>query len=184
MVLFSWSCVPDQMAIINTADSFYDINGLIDEQIKMLDSISPSIVKKATIGAEEEMTKEDPTTWSKEMNIFRSADINKPLLRDSYEVSNISAGNFETILYKSKRPDGTIVDELSIELIQGSQKPVKVIARLNSKNPLFNSVKTLEMYFQNIDGKQMLSKYKSQGWQKMISKDSTYYTIEAELVYY
>ena len=176
----------DRNTEIKTANNFYDINGLIEEQIRLLDSVGPYIIKKAIIGGNEEITQitpEDSTAWSKEMNIFKAADINKPLLRDSYQIEDVSVGNMSTTSYKSKNRGKTIVEELSIQFVQNTQKPIKIHASLDSRNLLFNSVKTLEMHFQNINGKQMIRQYKSDGWQKMISKDSTYYSIVAEVVY-
>jgi len=175
--------VPDQSNVGNQTNTFYDIEGLIDEQIKLLDSIGPSIIKKATVGLDEEINRDDGADWSNELLVFRSADINKPLLRDSYEISNTSKGNFRTTLYISKSPGETTVDKLSVQKIGNSEKAVKIHARLDSKNPLFGSAMTLEMDFQSLDGKHLLTRYASHGWQKMVSKDSTYYSIETELVY-
>jgi hypothetical protein len=181
--LFYWSCTPDQNDKTSATDFFYDINGLIDEQIMILDSISPFILKKAKIGADEEIKRKDSVDWSDELMLFRSADINKPLLKDSYEISTSSEGNFQTISYASRRPESTAIDKLSVSLTDKGNKPVEIHASFDSKNPLFATVMTLEMHFQTINGIQVLSKYVSEGWQKMVSKDSTYYSIEAELIF-
>ena len=176
----------DRVARIQTANSFYDINGLIDQQIKMLDSIGPSMIKKATIGAIEETNRfapEDSTAWSNEISIFRSIDINKPLLKDSYSISEVKKGDNKNITYSSKYPSKTIVEELSIQWFEKGEISLKIKANLDSRNPLFKSVRTMEMEFKDVNGLQALSHYKSEGWQKMVSKDSSLYVIEAEIIY-
>ena len=148
----------------------------------MLDSISPSVLKKAIIGTEEEIQKDDSVAWINELLIFRSADINKPILKDSYDISMVENGKSRTIQYISKNPERTSVDRLSVETIGNGEKPLKILASLNSQNPLFGSVVHLEMHFHDLNGQNILTRYKSKGWQKMISKDSTHYSIESEVL--
>jgi len=186
VVLTFWTCAPEQNDKVKSTTSFYDINGLIDEQTKLLGSVSPSVLKKAIIDGKEEIiefTQLDSAGWSKELNIFKSMDINKSILIDSYITTESSDETSKTIAYKSKYPRTTHVDELSIQLNKKDEKPVKIHAKLDKRNELFNSSKILEMYFKNINGKLLVAGYKTEGWQKMISKDSTSFSIEAEIIY-
>lgn len=169
---------------MNPLTTFYDINGLVDEQVKMLDSISPTILKKAVINGNKEdskITPQDTTAWLKELAIFKSADINKSILLDSYTKTESAEKN--TISYKSKYPEKTRVEELSIQFGKTDQKPLKIHATLDYKNEVFTSEINLEINFLINDGKSLLSNYRIEGYQKMISKDTSTYLIEAEIIY-
>lgn len=183
VVLTAWSCAPDTNNEKST--TYYDINGLVDRQIKLLVSASPSILKKAIIDGHEEESKiqpQDSAHWAKELIIFKSADINRSMLSDSYIISESSNSRIKTITYTSKYPDDTEVDALSVEL-DNDQKPMKIRAILDNQNELFKSAKTLEVKFKDVNGQKLISSYSIEGWQKMISKDSAAYLIEADLVY-
>ena len=186
LVVICCSCFQEQASKIQPNEAFYDIKGLVDEQIKMLDSIGPSIIKKANMGLNEETNQfvpADSIAWSKEIYIFKSIDINKPLLKDSYTVADEMVGNYRSITYSSKYPSQTIVDNFTIQLTKEGGLPLELYASLDSRNPLYKSVRTMEMRFTNLNGKQVLSHYKSRGWQKMISKDSAQYSIDSEVIY-
>lgn len=163
-------------------DSYYDINGLIDQQVILLESISPSLLKKATIDGIEEIQELSSldSTWEKELVIFKSADINKPLLVDSYNIKKAEDGT--SINYTSKFPKSTSVDSLTIFLDE-EKNPKRILASLNDRNTLFLSNKKLEMVFKNHLNQHLLDSYTISGWQKMTSKDSTSYLIKAEVIY-
>lgn len=169
---------------METVNTFFDIAGLIDNQVQLLDSIGPSLLKKAIIDGVEENTQftpSDDTIWAKELMIFKSADINKPKLVDNYDIMETQISGAKIIIYKSKYPDTTQVDSLAISFSDSENKPLTIHALLVSNNTLFESEKTLELSFKDVSGQTILSKYKIEGWQKMISKDSTIYFIEGVL---
>lgn len=181
-----WSCIPDQNNKTKTDNAFYDINGLIDEQVKILDSINPSILKKAILNGKEEVTELTPLdseTWTKELIILKSVDINRSMLSDSYRITESSDSNSKKILYTSKYPEKTKVEELSILLSISNQNPIEIHATVDNKNELFDSSKKLEIEFTTKDDILLLTSYKIEGSQKMISKDSNTYLIEAKIVY-
>lgn len=181
-----WSCVPEKNDKAKSVKLYYDIHGLIDEQVKLLDSISPSLYKKAVINGVEEISQfvpEDSAAWSKELQIFKSADINKSILSDSYAITESSEVNVKTITYSSKYSESTLVDNLLIQIAENNNKLQKFHAHLNNKNELYASSKELEMYFINENGKHRIAGYSIAGSQKMISKDSAYYLIEAKITY-
>lgn len=169
---------------METANTFFDIAGLIDHQVQLLDSIGPSLLKKAIIDGVEENTKFTPSDgaiWAKELMIFKSADINKPKLVDNYEIIETQISDLKIIIYKSKYPESTQVDSLALSYGDNNKMPLKTHARLASNNTLFESEKTLELAFKVVDGQIILSKYTIEGWHQMISKDSTIYFIEGVL---
>ncbi|MCK5102332.1 MAG: hypothetical protein KAR17_05940 [Cyclobacteriaceae bacterium] len=166
---------------METANKFFNIVGLIDKQVQLLDSIGPSLLKTAIIDGVYEKTQFTPpdnSTWAKELTIFKSADINKPILADSYELIETKISGSKSIIYKSKFPKTTQVDSLALSFLDNEENPIKIHARITSVNALFESEKNLDLTFKNANTQSMLSNYKIEGWQKMISKDSTTYLIE------
>jgi len=164
-----------------TIDEYYDINGLIDEQVELLDSISPTLLKNATIDHQQDLKKIIPhdSTWKAELSIFRTLDLNKPTLVDSYKRIQNSEKQISLI---SKFPDETSVDTLIVDLSE-NQNPTRIYASISNQNTLFKSAKKLEMLFVEKSGTYLLHQYKIEGWQKMMSKDSTSYLINSQLIY-
>ena len=185
VVLSVWACVPDQTQNHGTANIYYDINGLIDVQVKALDSISPSLFKKAIIGDAKEVLEYTPidSSWSKELMIFRAADINKPILADSYFTVELSDPETKTIKYISKYPETTEVDSLLISYQETRSNPLRIYASLSHENALFTSKKTFEISFLQENNRSLISGYKIRGWQKMISRESTAYILETAIKY-
>lgn len=178
------SCRPAESQKVKIANKYYDINGLIDRQVKSLDSIGLFLLKKAIIdGAEETAQFSQPnlSIWTRELAIFKSADINKSMLVDSYDIIETKNDVGKLIIYKSKNPESTQVDSLVISFIAQEKDPLAVYATITSKNALFESEKHLELDFNTEVGKTFLSNYRIKGWQKMISKDSTTFAIEGSI---
>lgn len=170
---------------VKTAKKYYDINGLIDHQVKMLDSIGFFLLKKAAIdGVEETVRFSHPNfaAWENELSIFKSADINKSRLLDSYDIIETKNDAVKLIIYKSKTPESTQVDSLALSFSIKDNYLLKIHAFITSNNALFESEKNLELEFTNLNnGINLLSSYKIEGWQKMISKNSTTYSIEGSI---
>ena len=106
------------------------------------------------------------------------------MLSDSYMITESIDSHGKKILYTSKYPEKTNVEELSILLNISNQNPIEIFATVDNRNELFDSSKKLEIQFTTKDDILLLTRYKIEGSQKMISKDSTNYLIEAEIVYF
>ncbi len=184
-VILSLSCRQIESNNVAT-DKYFDIKGLIDHQVTMLDSVSPLFLKTAVIDGAEESTQfsaYDSSNWTKELSIFKSADINKPMLTDSYDIFESSASGIKTIIYNSKYPEATEVDSLGLSFADSSSFPLTIHARISGKNALFGSAKNIDLTFENFNGRHLLSNFTIDGWQKMISQDSSSYFIEGTFKY-
>jgi hypothetical protein len=180
-VMIAWSCEPAIEREQKSIDTYYDIDGLVDEQLLLLDSISPSLLKTANINGIKQKIDLSPTDsiWRRELEIFRSADINKPRLSDSYAQKEAISKSDSSIIYISKFPKSTLADTIRITFV--NKLPSKIYASLRSQNTLFKSSKKLKLEFSNVNGRQMLTDYSVAGWQKMISKDATYFEIDGSM---
>ena len=181
LLVSGWSCGPDINKKKGPANKFFDINGLIEQQVNLLDSVSPFLLKTATIdGVDEQnlLTSLNHSTWTKELVIFKSADINNPKLADSYQFIETKISGLKTFIYTSKFPKTTKTDSLTISFDVTGNNPIKIHAHVRGSNALFESDKTLDMTFKTTNNQSMLTNYSIEGWQKMTSKDSTTYLIE------
>ena len=155
VLLFAfWSCDP-KVNDNKKSTSYYDIAGLMDEQLKLLQSIGPSVYKTAEIDGRLESEVIKPTDsigWAKELIIIKSIDINKPILTDSYELSESAESGRSIIAYTSKYPDDTEVEILLIE-DDVAENPIKIHATMETKNELFISYKTIDVTFHSQDEK-------------------------------
>ena len=151
----------------------------MDDQEKLLSSVNPFLQKEAMIDGqiEEIRNRPDSSIWASELEIFRSLDINKPTLKDSYRVQERD----NTLSYISKDREETSVDSLVIKLDK-NQSPQFIEAYLEEKNSLFYTSKRLEMSFETMETEPLLTKFTIAGIQKMTTSDTTKFTIVVEVL--
>ncbi len=181
-----WSCKPAaDRHKKKTIDTYYDINGLIDHQVSLLDSISPILFKAANINGkiERDSILPENADWANELIIAKSADINKSMLISSYQVVEKKLAGLPTTIYISKTPKVTYADSIAIQFTSQSQQPLAFYAALNTKNALFQSDKSLALKFDTTGQKSALISMKVEGWQKMILADTTHFSISSEVIY-
>lgn len=167
-------------------NKYFDIKGLIDHQVAILDSVSPLLLKTAVIDGiieDTQFSENNFSTWTRELSIFKSADINKPMLADSYDISESKISGIKTITYLSRYSNETQVDSLALRFAGSSKNPSAIHSRIAGKNALFGSEKTIDLTFEIVNGQHLLSNFIIEGWQKMISQDSSSYKIEGTLKY-
>ncbi len=85
---------------------YYDLNGLIDQQLVWLIELNPEIRKTAVLNGIPESSSMhlDSVQWARELKIFRDADLNKSRLRQEYRiVEDLSepTSNLKIRLYKA-----------------------------------------------------------------------------------
>ena len=85
--------------------------------------------------------------------------------------------------FTSKYPDTTEVDSLAISYKEDSLHPDNIYAHLSHQNALYASEKVFELSFLQVHDITLISTYKISGWQKMISRDSTTYMLDAVINY-
>ena len=155
---------------------YFDINGLIDQQVVELVAVNPSLHKVAFFNHEKEVTEftpKDSASWSQELQMIKALDINKAILVDSYRKTD-SKGQ---VIYISVDPESTLVDTLSIHF--NDQKLFGIRGYLHEENAFFNTSRTISVDFTEIKGTSLISQFSIDGWQKMISRDSTSYSINS-----
>jgi hypothetical protein len=159
----------------------YNVDSLINTQIRYLISHNAAISKKAVLNGEEKITTTNPkdsSDWNEELAIFLELDVvNKPINKGAYKIetyadnkSNLSVKSFTTT-------EDLPVKYLRLYYQQSMGQLRKIEAQYRETNSLYMSSRFLTMEFENIFNKTMLTSYSIAGGQKMFLDDSVQYTI-------
>ncbi|MCB2378616.1 hypothetical protein LGH70_13530 [Hymenobacter sp. BT635] len=152
---------------------YFDVKGLLDNQTKLLTQHRPAVEKQVALrNGTVETTRVEQVDWSKELQIFYQADINKPALRGAYEAQSPQAGDTINLVkvYRRKAGIENIVDQLRVE--ENDTQSGAIEAVLTQDNPLFFSRKTLTLNYQH----GLLNSYKVEGVQKLVMFDTLRYS--------
>ncbi|TGE21232.1 hypothetical protein E5K00_13120 [Hymenobacter aquaticus] len=149
---------------------YFDVKGLLDNQTRLLSERQPAVEKQVTLrDGQVETTRVEKVDWSKELQIFYQADINKPALRGAYEAQVGGAAGGAQV-YRRKAGIENIVDQLRVSGAGTEEGTVEAV--LTQDNPLFFSRKTLTISYRN----GLLNTYKVQGVQKLVMFDTLRYS--------
>lgn len=166
---------------------YYDLNGLIDQQLVWLIELNPKIQKTAVLNGilESSSMHLDSVQWARELKIFRDADLNKSRLRQEYRiVEDLSepTSNLKIRLYEAINKEMMEVEYLKIFYVEEEDDLRKLEASVREKNALFSSKKMLYMTFEdNGNGSIKIIHFKIEGHQKMILMDTVKFSLEVTL---
>jgi len=177
------ACLPQPDAKAPKIQSYYNIEGLIEGQIRLLDSINPSFLKTVVVDGKEELFQGKIVNgeWKGELQILREYDLNKPKLAGKYTVTETGDSIQSVTKYISKSPDETRIDTLAITVELPSKKPLKIHAHTHAANSLFKSGQTADVDFTNLEGHTIMTSYRIDGWQKLLGKPASHYSISSVL---
>ncbi len=166
---------------IQNTNQYFDLKGLLEEQIILLDSLRPSVKKTTYIDAVEETQsfQLDSTGWAREMEIFFEVDINDPILKDAYQIKEKShEDSLRSVLYEAKALDNTEIKFLEVIYLSETDIPRYIRAVFAEKNALYDSRRSLKLEFQKYKDLNILSGYSIEGAQKMLLKDTILYKVQ------
>ena len=152
---------------------YFDLKGFLDKQTQLLTRRNPAVVKQVQLRAGHgETTKVARTDWSKELQIFYQADINKAALRGAYTVEPPvpATMGLQQQTYRRKPGIDNAVERLMV--VSGPQGVREVAATLSQDNALFFSRK--ELLLRTSRG--LLVDYQVTGVQKLILFDTLRYS--------
>jgi hypothetical protein len=163
LLLLNWNCSQNQE---NSEIVYFDLKGLITKQIQVLNQNQPHLKKLWQIGSKKETKEFEKTDWSRELEVFVEADINKSGLKNSYEILK----NKDTEKFTLKKGESAPIKYI---LITKDQKgnPVRIELESSMNNYLFDSKSMLVLKFEG----ENLKYYSAEGYQKLFfgKADST-----------
>lgn len=166
---------------------YFDLKGLMNEQLTLLDSLNPAVEISAQIDEQKETvtTHKDSAAWESSLKLFNDADINQPVLQGSYLVRDSfdNQKGLQIKLYEAKHPAKTNIPYLKV-YYQDSLPNVKHIeTAFQEENLLYSTQRKMSATFDTFEGTPRLMQYKTTGRQKMLFRDSAFYEIQATLKY-
>ena len=157
---------------IQPTNKYFDLKGLIERQIKMLNNQKPAIQKSIIMINSTENQTITTTDWSKELELFIQADLNKPAFVQSYQVDSSSMGVKYTLKENEKLP----VKYLNISKLE--EGAIGVEALISSDNYLYQTERLLKLSIK----KNQLTDYQINGFQKIVFGDRKVFRINGKLL--
>ena len=163
-----------------TRPAYFDVAGYVRGQVAALTQARPTVKKRAQLGANLEQQTTRAINWSRELELFAQADINKPALRNSYTTTRPDS---LTYLYRLKPGEKNLpVQLLTVRLDSATGKPRQIEATLTTKNPLY----TAEKYILLESGLQKnnawaVTHYRLRGFQHLRVSNKNTFDVEGHL---
>ena len=175
------SCTEDA----KRADSYFD--SLVTNQVSVLSLAKASIIKQASIDGNHDETTftPDSTLWESELDIFRQLEIyERPAYKDAYEMKDGIADEKSNLTVRSYHSLKNIpVRDLKFYYHDQFQQLKKIEATYQDKNTLYTTRRSLQMEFDEVNGKSVLSAYSISGVQKMVLSDSVKFSIHSKVIF-
>ena len=154
-------------------EDYFDMPNFVAQQLDQLNSKGASVTKRQEVNKKIEEISQDSIDWGKELTLFEEANINKPVLKGSYEVNETTDG---TTTYTSLNEKNKVK---VLQVIKKGEIVAKIAIEWEDNNPIYHSAKALKMDFE--EGK--LITYAIHGYQKMIGNDTLFYNLDAQVNY-
>lgn len=150
---------------------YFDLKGLIEQQIQVLQKRKPMIQKTISMAENSENQQIKSVDWAKELELFTQADLNKPAFISSYTIDSSANG----MKYVLKETEKLPVKYLTITKVGG--KTTQIEALVSNENYLYQSEKHLKLSLIN----EQLSDYQIDGFQKVVFGDKKDFKINGKI---
>jgi hypothetical protein len=157
---------------------YFDVKGLLDQQVKQLSETSPAVRKRAELrNGTAETVRVPKVQWADELQIFYQADINKAALQGIYKVDSAALPGGLTRHHYTRQgtPPNAPVAELVV--VSTGAEPRMLEASIDQHNALFDTKKHLRLTLQQGH----LTSYEVQGSQKLIFFDTLPYAVSGQV---
>lgn len=164
VTLFVSSCTDSVRQ--NQPNVYYDVLGFVKGQIANLSAQKPLVSKDVAINEKRNQQITRAIDWSRELELFTQADINKPALRSSYQITRPDSLTYQYTLKKSE--EKLTVRSLTVRLDASTHQPRQIEAVLQTSNPLYSSERQLLLESGPVAGHNwQVTHYKLSGFQKL-----------------
>ncbi|GAB3504534.1 hypothetical protein [Emticicia fontis] len=168
--LFLASCTQSENKI--QSKSYYDLAGLINQQIGDLSVKKPLVEKTVALADKQERIETKDIDWSKELELFLQADLNKQSYQSGYTIDVKD----KRTSYQLKEGEKLPVTQLIIEFDE-KDFPKHIEATMRTSNYLYESDKKLSADLVN----NQLKEYKIEGYQELFIGSKKNFSIEGKI---
>jgi len=188
ILLINIACAGDSQVEISMENTpYFDLKGLLNQQITLLDSLNPEVEIQALIGSEQahEVMHKDSADWAETLELYADADLNKPVLRDQYLIQDsiLAGSDLQVRIYRAKQPEGVDIPFMKVYYENDISRVRRVETFFRENNPLYSTQRSMALHFGSEDGLLRLMSYSTSGKQKMIFRDSVLYKTDASIRY-
>ena len=166
---------------------YFDLPGLVQQQLYYLDSLNPPVVLQARIGTqtETETTRKDSAAWAETLQLFQQTNINRPVLQGAYEESDsiIPNQNLRIKTYRYKQTPSGEIPYLKVYYRDSLTNVYRIETAFQEDNVLYSTHRNMWMTFTPYQGKPRLTAFETVGKQKMMLRDSVTYVARGEVQY-
>ncbi|WP_080241463.1 hypothetical protein [Spirosoma rigui] len=161
----------------NQPNVYYDIAGYVKRQIAELTTRKPLVNKQVRINEKTSRQDTRDINWSRELELFTQADINKPALRSSYQITRPDSLTYQYTLKKSE--EKLTVRSLRVQLDSATHQPRRIEAVLQTANPLYSSERHVVME-SGANGRDpwQMQQYTVSGFQKLPYFDKNEFAVK------
>jgi len=159
---------------------YFDVLGYVNQQIAGLSTQKPLVKKEATINKDRNELTSPVDVAGHVLDLFTQADINKPALRSSYQITRPDSLTYQYTLKPSE--ERLTVRSLTVRLDAKTHQPQRIEAVLKTKNALYSSERHLTLNSGSVgQNNWRIMQYKLAGYQKLSYFDSSTFRIEGRL---
>lgn len=164
----------------NQPNVYYDVAGFVKQQIASLSARKPLVRKAVSINNQQNQQTTRDLNWSRELELFTQADINKPALRSSYQIIRPDSLTYHYTL--KKNDEALTVRSLTVRLDAITHQPRQIEAVLQTANALYSSERHLLLESGPASGRQwQVQRYRLSGFQQLSYFDKNAFLVEGRL---
>lgn len=154
---------------------YFDLKGFIEKQIVELNKRQPLVTKEISIENNQDKIETTAIDWSKELELFIQADLNKQAFQLSYDISQPTPNAY---LYSLKKGEKLAIKSLKIVIDETSKQPNLIEAELKEENKLYDSEKFLSLTCtMRPEGIWLIKTYKISGFQQLTLADKKAFSV-------
>ncbi len=175
------SCVTNP-ANDTQSNAYFDVPTLVQQQTAWLDSVNPKVILTATIGEQTEVDtlNKDSAAWAETLALFRQANINQPVLRGQYEVTDsVTKQGLRLTTYRASEAE---IPYLKVYYQDTITRVHRIETAFQEDNLLYSTDRRMRMDFRQNGEQTYLQSFETVGRQKMILRDSVRYVARGEVL--
>ena len=167
-----------------TGRTLFSLDSLVKSQEKYLKRMDVTVIRNSEINSNHNEITFSPDTsfWDKELGIFSSADIGKPSLYSRYRIEKSDSTGLMYTNYIAIDPaiNGTTLMAVGRD---SSDRIVRIMVLQQEKNKIFRRRRNMILNFRDDPsaGYNIISGYHVKGYQKMLLRKRTDYTVTVQL---
>lgn len=165
----------------------YNLDSLIDVQVKLLATQKASYKKTAQLDSRETSTSSQPvdtTAWNKELEIFTELSaVNNPVNKTQYNIESGIPDSKSNLLIKSAsaKDESLPIRYLRVYYLPTPFQVKRIEGFMQKDKEFYKSARYFNMEFEEIKQQTTLKAYSILGGQKMLLRDSVTFSVHASI---